>query len=207
MQLTRRLNVAALLAFVATLFVLSSNAAALDGYEDRKRVFGGFALGGGAGAVHTGDQDNLSVFADEGYQMGFHASAILGGGVTDSLLIGAEANWWFRNVRKALNNNDPADDQKYAMQQWSILPVVNFFPVGGLRLDAGAGLAYGAFTGEHPVANLPFGELGFAGKLGVGYEFWLNGNTTLGVSAQYIRHFYSNGAFDTFDGSIGLRWY
>lgn len=187
---------------VVTAVVLTAAGApatALDGYEDRKRLFGAVGVGGGAGALRIvrGGADSLD---SRRLQPGFHATAMLGGGITQRVLAAAEANWWFRNVNRG-------DDHRWATHQWSLLPVVNVFVVEGLHLDAGGGLAYGALVGDHPRADLPHRELGFAAEAGAGYEFWLNGTLAAGVDVNYARHFYGDGSFDTVSGAFMLRWY
>lgn len=199
MTSTRLTTLTSLLAFIATLLVGASSAMAIDGYQKRKNVFGGFALGGGPGAIHSGDATDFAALRD-GYNVGFHASAIFGGGVTDHVLIGAEANYWLTTIKKG-------NTQDYANHQGSVLAVGNFYVIEGFHLDVGGGFSYGALVGDHPSANLPIQEAGGAIKAGLGYEFWFNGTLAMGIGAHYNRHFYSNGSFDMFNGSIGLRWY
>jgi hypothetical protein len=199
MTSTRLTTLASLLAFVATLCVGASSAMAIDGYQKRKNVFGGFALGGGPGAIHSGDATDFTALNGD-YLVGFHASAIFGGGVTDHVLIGAEANYWLNTVKQG-------SEFDYANHQLSVLAMGNFYIVDGFHLDVGGGFSYGALVGEQPANNLPIQEAGGAIKAGLGYEFWFNGTLAMGIGAHYNRHFYRNGSFDMFNGSIGLRWY
>ncbi|MFB6263614.1 MAG: hypothetical protein ABEL76_08330 [Bradymonadaceae bacterium] len=178
---------------------VSSPATALDGYEDRERIFGGVGLGGGGAALQLERGGDTSI-EQATLVPGVHATALLGGGITQNVLAAAEMNWWFRNVSKG-------SDRKWATHHFSVLPVVNVFVAGGLHVDAGGGLAYTAYVGDHPAADLPHQELGFAAEGGLGYEFWLNGTLAAGADIGYAHHFYPNGSFDTVSGAFTLRWY
>ena len=49
--------------------------------------------------------------------------------------------------------------------------------------------------------------MGLALKGGAGFEYFVNGQIAIGARVGYVRHFYSNGDFDTVAGGITLRWY
>jgi hypothetical protein len=179
---------------------IASSAFALDAYEDRRGVFGGLSIGAGAGsAASTPDSaPNL----DSGYGLGFHGHGVLGGGITESVTAAADLNWWVRSVRKG--------EREYSNQHISALGTANFYILDNIQLLAGAGFGYGIWNGDYGTndENFNFQELGFAAKVGAGYEFWLNGNTALNFNLSYARHFYPRGGhFDTASGLIGLRWY
>lgn len=183
-----------------TFFVLmlsASGAFALDGYKDRKNVFGGLGAGGGIGFVNQeGD------LAEEG--PGLHLQGILGSGVSQRFLVGVEADWWSRTVDKSNNN-------EYGYYHTSIGALANFFLIdgdrGGLRLDGGAGFAYGICNGTFEGDECDWQELGLEAEVGAGYEFWFNGTMTGAVDVSYTHHFYSHSAFDTITGSFGFKWY
>ena len=179
-------------AFLVMMFAASS-AFGLDGYQKRKNVFGGLGAGGGLGMLNESGE-----LTETG--PGLHVQGVLGGGVTEHVLIGAEADWWVRMVNKGEGN-------QFTMHHGSIGPVANFFIVGGLHLDAGAGFAYGICSGERFDESCRWQELGFEGEAGLGYEFWFNGTTTGGINLRYTHHFYSASAFDTVTMTLGLRFY
>jgi len=189
----RRLQWILAAAVALTTMFAASNAFALDGYQSRKHAFGGIKAGGGIGFLN--EQGDLR---EEG--PGLHLSAILGGGVTDRLLMGVETDWWSRTVNKSSNNN-------YGFYHTSIGGVTNFYLLEGLHLDGGLGFAYGVCSGTFQSDACEWQELGLAAEAGVGYEFWFNGNLAGGADLSYTHHFYSRSAFDTATLSFGLRWY
>ncbi len=192
MRRSQMLSFACFVVFVAAMFG-GSQAMALDGYSDREGVFGGFGLGGGYGLFADGGD-----WTDEG--PGLSAQAMIGGGVTERLLLGVEADWWSRTVRAG-------EADRYGFYHSSIGGVANLFVLGGLHVDGGAGFAYGVCSGTFEGSNCDWQELGLQAEAGVGYEFWFNGTMTGGVDLSYTHHFYQHSAFDTVSMTFGLRWY
>lgn len=180
-----------------TLFI-AGDAFALDGYRDRRSVFGGMSLGGGVGMVESNTQGEASGL-DQGRRLGFHLNGIMGTGITRNLLFGLEANWWARTVLL----QDVSLDHHHV----SLNAAANFFLIEGLYLDGGAGIAYGysGFFSGNKVQQR--GEMGLALKGGAGAEFFSNADMTIGVRANYTRHFYSNSNFDTISAAFTVRWY
>ena len=179
------------------IFLTASTAWAIQGYKNRHGTFYGFGLGGGPGAVHV--DDGSSGLEGTG-ELGLHLHAIVGGGMSEHLTFGAEANSWIRTVS--------IGDSSLNHQHWSFNAVSNFFLVEGLFLEGGVGLAYAisnyrASNGEEARHQ----EMGLAFKGGVGFEYFLDGTVAAGMKFGYTRHFYQNGAFDAFVGAATLRWY
>lgn len=181
------------------ILMAASSAFALDGYSDRKGIFFGLGFGGGIGGVNLQEGDGSAGF-EEGRLPGLEFSATLGGGVSDTIVLGAKGNLWARNVERG--------SQTLAHRHSSLLAMGNFFVLEGLYIEGAAGLAYAAFDGQIG-ENDPqeYREMGFAARAGVGYEYFINGTHALGGSVGYTRHFYSNADFDTLSATIGLRWY
>jgi hypothetical protein len=181
------------------LILVSSSAFALDAYQDRRGIFLGMGLGGGIGAAST-DLSGESTGLDTGRQIGLDLSATVGGGVTESLTIGAQGNWWVRTVKFG--------ERSLEHQHLNLLANANLFILSGLYVEAGAGLAYAAFdTARGDIETFTYRELGLAARGGAGFEFFLNGTTALGVNAGYTRHFYNNAEFDTLSVGFTVRWY
>lgn len=180
------------LAFAAGLGV-SSEASALDGYQSRKHVYGGFSAGGGYGFVNRDGE-----LLEEG--PGMHLQGELGGGVSDRLTLGVEVDWWSRSVDKGESN-------RFAFHHGSVGGVGNLFVLEGFHLKGGAGFAYGICNGTRQDENCEWQELGLAAEAGLGYEFWFNGTLAGGADLSYTHHFYSRSAFDTASLTFGLRWY
>ncbi len=181
------------------IFLISSSAWAIDGYQDRHGVFYGGGLGGGPGSVSVADEPYESGMDGTG-ALGLATHLVVGGGASDNLVFGAELNNWIRTVN--------VYDNRLNHQQWSANAIGNFFVVHGFFVEAGVGLAYAysdASTQEGDTRR--YQEMGLAGKLGVGFEYFLNGTMAAGFGLNYTRHFYENLDFDTVTGAVRLRWY
>jgi hypothetical protein len=194
-----------LVALLAAGFVMmaASSAFALDNYADRKGLFFGVGLGGGVGGVDLAEGEGQAGFED-GRLPGFHANAMLGGGVNSNIVLGAQFNLWSRTVTKTLESGAT---HKWAHNHTSLLAAGNFFLIEGFFVEAGGGLAYSSFEGVRGDQDMNHQEMGFALKGGAGYEFFINGTHAIGVNAGYTRHFYDLATFDTFNAGISMRWY
>lgn len=183
---------------IAIAFLLSASTAwAIQGYKDRQGSFYGGGVGGGPGAVHI--DDGASGLEGTG-ELGLHLHAIFGGGMTEHLTFAGEANSWIRTVS--------VGDSSLNHQHWSFNALASFFVVDGLFVEGGLGLAYAisnytASSGEESRHQ----EMGLAFKGGTGFEYFMNGTVAAGMRFGYTRHVYSNIDFDTFIGSVTLRWY
>lgn len=185
---------------IASLFVFSaSTAQAIDGYKDRHGFFIGGGIGGGPGSVYVGDE-NLDTGLEGTGTLGLAPHLVVGGGMNDNVLFGAEMNNWIRTVNVHGN--------RLNHQHWSFNAITNLFVVHGLYVEGGLGLAYG-YSQASPAEGEPttYGEMGLSGKIGAGFEYFLDGTIAAGMSFGYTRHFYSNVDFDTFTGKVTLRWY
>lgn len=191
-------KIAGLLFFFAVA-IAASPALALDGYEDRRGIFAGVNVGGGAGFAAVDQASDLTGL-DENRQLGLHLGAEVGGGLSEMITASLEGNWWIRTVRlgsRHLNH-----------QHLSFLPVGRLFIIDGLNVGLGAGLAYAMFDAERNNIELQkYREMGLAVKANVGYEFFLNGTVAAGLEVGYTRHFYGNADFDTLSGKVTVRWY
>lgn len=184
--------------FFACSFLFAIEATALDGYRDRRGLFGGLSLGGGVGAAAT---DGELTGIDKGRKLGMHLSGILGAGATRNFVFAAEGNWWGRTV--LLN------DFELEHNHFSLNAVGEFFLVEGLYLEGGAGIAYGAFeTLRRTQMITRYGEMGLAVKGGGGVEFFAGSDMAFGLRVGYTRHFYQVGKnFDTISAALSVRWY
>lgn len=184
--------------FVA-MTMLASQAFALDAYKDRRGLFAGLNLGGGAGFAGV-DSAGEATGLDKNRQLGLHLGAEVGGGLTKTITGALETNWWIRTVR--------LNERKLNHQHLSLLPFVRWFIWDGLNIGAGTGLAYTVFDTERDgVETFRYREMGLALKAGAGYEFFVNGTIAAGIDVGYTRHFYSNADFDTVGAQVTLRWY
>lgn len=187
---------AALTAAVA-LLLCAANASALDGYADREGVFVGLGFGGGMGAANVDEGDLSSGF--DGRQLGPALQGIVGGGISDKILFGAQLNYWYHNAEYGSNN--------FAHNHSNLMAVGDFFLFEGLYVEGGGGLAYTNFEGERGGTATDQSEMGLALRAGLGFEHFLNGTHAVGLNAGYTRHFYSRSVFDTLGGGFSIRWY
>ena len=185
------------LLITASILLTASTAWAIQGYKDRHGSFYGLGIGGGPGAVDI--DDGASGLEGTG-ELGLHMHAVVGGGLSENLLFGAEANSWLRTVS--------IGDSSLYHQHLSFNAVSNLFVVDGLFVEAGLGLAYAISNFETAQGETSrHQEMGLAGKVGVGFEYFLDGTVAAGMKFGYTRHIYSNIDFDTFVGTVTLRWY
>ncbi|MFU8804579.1 MAG: outer membrane beta-barrel protein [Bradymonadaceae bacterium] len=184
--------------FALAILSWSVNAAAIDGYKDRRGIFVGVGLGGGLGAVDV-DEANVRTGFEEGGELGLHLSGIVGGGWTKNIIFGTEMNWWIRTTQ--------VGDQSLNHQHLSFNAVTNVFILSGLYAEAGLGLAYAIFDTSIPGGMRHYREMGMAAKLGAGFEYFINGTVAPGFHVGYTRHFYQRAEFDTFMAGVTLRWY
>ena len=176
----------------------ASQAWALDGYKDRRGVFGGLGVGGGVGASEL-DQEGESTGLDDVREMGLTLRAEVGGGYTKWLTFSGQGNWWIRTVE--------VGTRKLEHHHFNLLANGNVYFFDTLYATGGFGLTYAAFDASTLLGTREYREMGFAAKAGVGAEFFVNGTVAAGVEATYTRHFYSNSYFDTVGGGLVMRWY
>ncbi len=182
---------------IALSFLLTASTAwSIQGYKDRHGTFVGGSIGGGPGSVQYDDQDT----GLEGRgNLGLATNLIFGAGATSNVLFGAEVNNWTRTT-------DVGGDTLTHMH-WSFNAMSNIFLVEGLFVEGGLGLAYGMSDTRVGGEERSHSEMGLALKAGTGFEYFVDGTVAAGLGFGYTRHFYSNIDFDTFIGSIRLRWY
>ena len=185
-------------AVLLLLTLLCAQAFALDGYKDRRGLFGGLSVGGGAGAVNS-ELTNETTGAESGRKLGLHLSGMVGGGVSQNLLFAGEASMWLRTVELG--------DRQLEHNHLSFNAVANFFVIEGFFLEGGGGLAYAIFDTSRDGEATHYQELGLALKGGAGFEFFINSDAAIGVKFGYTRHFYENAEFDTVVGGVTVRWY
>lgn len=177
----------------------SSQASALDAYKDRRGLFVGLGIGGGAGQVNTGKRDELSGF-DDNYKLGLNVNGMIGGGWTRNIVFGSEFNWWIRNVQ--------IGGKELAHRHMSFNAVTNVFVLGPLYVHGGAGLAYAVYDTYNAGKQVTeYGEMGLSLKAGLGFEYFVNGTVAAGIQAGYTRHFYEYAEFDTISAGMTIRWY
>jgi hypothetical protein len=193
MTTTRTTTIACSLAAAALALLVATPASALDAYRDRKGLFTGLDLGGGAAI--SGDEAGGEVLFD----------LVLGGGAADNLTLALDLDVRYQRFDADRRN-------------WLVVPgpEVNWFVAGGLFLRAGVGLAL-TFVRGPEVADVAMPgkkvedndfTLGFDGSLGLGYEFFVNSNLALSLALEGD-YFLLDEQDDVFAVcfSMGLRYY
>ena len=148
------------LAAVAALGLLSqaADAAALDGYRDRKGAFMGLGVGGGA-AIQGGDV---------GGEAGFDLE--VGGGAAKWLTLSLDLDTRKQHISGSTN--------------WMFVPgvQVDLFILNALFVEAGVGIAF-VFPDEALMPDDDF-AMGFDGMLGVGYEFFVGSDVAIDLGLE-----------------------
>ncbi len=182
---------------IALCFLLTASTAwSIQGYKDRHGLFVGGGIGGGPGAVQY---DNEDTGLEGRGNLGLATHFVVGAGASNNVLFGAEVNNWTRTTDVGGNTLNHL--------QWSFNAMSNIFVFEGLYLEGGLGLAYGMTETSRDGEERSHQEMGLALKAGTGFEYFVDGTVAAGLGFGYTRHFYSNIDFDTFIGSIRLRWY
>ena len=128
-------SAAAAIALIAT---VASPAGALDGYQDRRGLFTGIGIGGGA-AFQSGEPGGALLFDLQ-----------LGGGASERLTLDLDVDFWFQSM-------DGYDN-------WLITPgpEVNFFVYDGLFIRGAIGMALASMNPDSGDADF---QIGFDGAI------------------------------------------
>ena len=140
------------------LFAVAFDAAALDGYRDRRGAFMGLGLGGGA-AIQGGE-----VGGDAGFDLE------IGGGAAKWLTISLDLDTRMQHVSGFTN--------------WMFVPgvQVDFFILDALFLNAGVGIAF-VFPDEELRPDDDF-AMAFDGMVGIGYEFFVGSDVAIDLGLE-----------------------
>jgi len=183
------------LALVTAAVVLAwaSPSMALDAHQDRRGLFSGVSLGGGAAIVPDGDTGG-EILLD--FQ--------LGGGATENLTLCLDVDFAFQLLD--------------SYQNWLVVPgpELNYFIWEGLFVRVGFGMALTFIRGDEvqgpptPGSDVEDNDftLGFDMGAGLGYEFFANSNLAMGLAAEF--DYYLLDEVDDVMGvgfSFGIRYY
>lgn len=148
------------LAAVLVLGVLSqaADAAALDGYRDRKGPFMGLGVGGGA-AIQGGEV---------GGEAGFDLQ--LGGGAAKWVTLSLDLDTRMQHISGFTN--------------WMFVPgaQIDLFFLNALFVSAGVGIAF-IFPDEDLMPDDDF-AMGFDGMVGLGYEFFVGSDVAIDIGLE-----------------------
>lgn len=166
----------------AALLAVAVDAAALDGYRDRRGAFMGLGVGGGA-AVQDGEI---------GGEAGFDLE--IGGGAAKWLALALDLDTRMQHVAGYTN--------------WMFVPgaQIDFIVLNALVLSAGAGIAF-VFPDEELTPDDDF-TMGFDVMAGLGYEFFVGSDVAIGLGIE-ADYFAIDGMEDAFAVGLwlGFRYY
>ena len=168
---------AAVVAGATVALAAAPRAEALEGYRDRRGLYGGFHVGGAA-AMTPGNTDPAITVGTE-----------IGGGATRTFTVGLNAE-----LSLLL---DGGSNQTVVFR-----PAVDarFFAWQGLHFDALVGLAWWSVSQAGDKA-------GFAAGGVVGYEFFVSARGAVDVQAGFEHHFLKGDDANMGTVRFGMRWY
>jgi hypothetical protein len=136
----------------------AADAAALDGYRDRRGAFTGLGVGGGA-AIQGGEV---------GGEAGFDLQ--IGGGAAKWVTLALDLDTRMQHIAGATN--------------WMFVPgaQIDFFVFNALFVSAGVGIAF-IFPDEELMPDDDF-AMGFDGMVGLGYEFFVGSDIAIDVAIE-----------------------
>ncbi len=170
--------------FLVSLF--ASSAWALDGYRDRKGLYGGATLmGSWSQADYSGAESNL------GLGMGLR----IGGGVNSQLTLDLSAA-----TRSGSYTEAGADVESTSS---TMFLGANYFLNDGLYIRAMGGLA--KITNE--MGPIETNETGLGGGLGLGYEFFGSADLAVGVGGEFQIHSFDDFNVQFVNIGVTATWY
>lgn len=187
------LRIGLALVAAAIALALASPSTALDAHQDRRGLFSGISIGGGA-AIVPGEDIGGEILFD--FQ--------LGGGATQDLTLALDVDVWFQLFD--------------SYQNWLVVPgpELNYFLWEGLFVRVGFGMALAFIRGEEvkdaptPGSDVEDNEftLGFDAGLGLGYEFFATSNLAMGLAVE-ADYFLLDDVDDVVSVgfSFGIRYY
>lgn len=182
---------------------LASPALALDGWGDRRGMFFGLTLGGGA-VTPTFDNGATSIEGDT--EIGFNFRARVGGGASRRLTLDAEFGVNSHTESKELNGFS-------AESSWNLYTTyigANYFPIAksGFYVRGMGGLAVATNDFEDSSGrSRSNSETGLGFGFGVGYEFFANANLAAGVGGDYQIMSVNDYRFSMASVGVTATWY
>lgn len=187
------------LACCAALLVtgLAGQAFALDGYRDRRGLYFGLNVGGGAGQATMDDlKSNRS--------LGLTIGARVGGGVNKRLTLDLAVDGYFQTGNEEVNGVEFDVDTNL----WSGLLGGSFFLADGLYVRGGFGLA--SIERERTSKTATGGkddEVGLGFSVGGGYEFFANGDLAVGAGGDFRAFTFDEVTYNIVNIGITATWY
>ena len=182
---------------------LASPALALDGWGDRRGMFFGLLLGGGAVTAEA-DQNGTTVKQDT--EIGFNFRARVGGGASQQLTIDAELGVNAYSQRQERDGFSSEASQKL----YTTYIGANYYPLPkmGLYIRGMGGLVVAILDFENSSGRSQSNsDTGLGFGFGVGYEFFANANLAAGIGGDYQIMSVNDTSFSMASFGITATWY
>ena len=172
---------------------MAGQAFALDGFRDRRGLFFGINLAGGAGqAVADGKSGDRN--------LGLMVGARVGGGINKRLTLDLSVDGYFQT-----RNEEVAAgiERKIDTTLLSGMLGGSLFLVDGVYVRGMGGLAQSTVT----VGKVENEETGLGLGLGAGYEFFANANLAVGAGLDYRMFIFNDVDYNILNVGITATWY
>lgn len=188
------------LACCAALLVtgLAGQAFALDGYRDRRGLYFGINVGGGAGQAELDG-------AKADRNLGLTIGARIGGGINKRLTLDLSVDGYFQTGKEEAAGGVEFDVDT---NLWSGLLGGSFFLADGLYVRGGFGLA--SIEQERTSKTDTGGnsdEVGIGFSVGGGYEFFANGDLAVGAGGDFRAFTFDEITYNVVNIGITATWY
>lgn len=171
---------------------LAGEALALDGFRDRRGLYFGLNLAGGAGQAVAGD-----VKSDR--NLGLSVGARVGGGVNRRLTLDFSVDGYFQT------RNDEIAGVTREVDTTLLSGMIggSFFLIDGIYLRGMGGLAQASTT----VGKVENDEVGLGLGAGAGYEFFANSDLAIGAGVDYRMFMFDEYDYNVLNVGITATWY
>lgn len=177
---------------------MAGQAFALDGFRDRRGLFFGVNLAGGAGqAVADG-----KTVGDR--SLGLTVGARVGGGINKRLTLDLSIDGFFLTQNQELA---AGIERQIDTTLLSGMIGGSLFLVDGLYVRGMGGLANASSSVEGPGGKATTDETGLGLGLGGGYEFFANSNLAIGAGVDYRMFVFDDVNYNVFNVGITATWY
>lgn len=176
---------------------LAGQALALDGFRDRRGLYFGVNLGGGAGKAEAD-----GVKSDR--NLGLTVGARVGGGVNERLTLDLSVDGYFQTRTE----ETIAGEFDVDVTLMSGLIGGSFFLADGLYVRGGFGLANVTQETTSKIGGTSEdSEVGLGFSVGGGYEFFANANLAVGVGGDFRAFDFDDITYNIVNIGITATWY
>ena len=178
---------------------MAGEAFALDGFRDRRGLYFGINLAGGAGqAVVDGNSGERN--------LGLMIGARVGGGINERLTLDLSVDGYFQTRNEEFGPTGIEREIKTTLISGMLGG--SLFLVDGVYVRGMGGLANASSTVEGVMGKGSSNdETGLGLGLGAGYEFFANANLAIGAGADYRMFIFDDVDYNILNVGITATWY